>query len=286
MSVNQTPQEKGSAFEWWMFAFIAGGAGFSAFISLLIPPYVTESTGNAANAGIVMAIISLAAVLGPVLGGFADKYRAHRIVLSGGVLGMVLGFAMYAISAESTALYALDAIVLGVSIAAINAVGPDFVLGANLGQALQAKRLTVLNLLQPFGQVIGGALMAAAASLDFSIRFWIAAVFMLVCFVIVWFTTAKPAKRIILAEDLPDDQLVEQKKSFGMKQVFPTFIFILNFFILITQHALPSWREVHLVIFYVPIPETIVCSIYGHAQPFLTHAQGFFCFDFFENIFK
>ena len=70
---SSAQQAKGPAFEWWMFSFIAAGAGWSAFISLLIPPYVTESSGNAANAGIVMAIISLAAVLGPVLGGFADK---------------------------------------------------------------------------------------------------------------------------------------------------------------------------------------------------------------------
>ena len=46
---------------------------------------------------------------------------------------------------------------------------PVFVLGANLSQALQAKRLTLMNLLQPVGQVIGGAIMAAAASLDFSL---------------------------------------------------------------------------------------------------------------------
>ena len=79
-------------FQWWMISFIAAGAGWAAFISLLIPPFVTESTGSAADAGIVMAIISLAAVLAPVLGGFADKYRAHRLVLTLGVLGMALAF--------------------------------------------------------------------------------------------------------------------------------------------------------------------------------------------------
>jgi MFS family permease len=219
MGVNNEKTSKGPAFEWWMVSFIAGGAGWAAFISLLIPPFVTESTGNAADAGIVMAIISLAAVLGPVLGGFADKYRAHRLVLSLGVLGMALGFFMYSISAEAKALYALDAIVLGVSVAAINAVGPVFVLGANLSQGLQAKRLTVLNLLQPVGQVLGGAIMAVVASMAFSGRFTIAAVFMLVCFVIVWFTTAKPAKRIAPPEDKTDEHHEEQKKSFGLKQV-------------------------------------------------------------------
>ena len=210
---------KGPAFEWWMFSFIAAGAGWSAFISLLIPPYVTESTGNAANAGIVMAIISLAAVMGPVLGGFADKYRAHRLVLSLGVLGLALGFVAYAISAETQAILALDAILLGVSIAAVNAVGPVFVIGAGLTQELQAKRLTVLNLLQPVGQVIGGAIMVAAASMAFSGRFWIAAGVMLVCFVVTWFASAAPAKRILLPEDKAPEELEGVKKSFGLKQV-------------------------------------------------------------------
>ena len=115
-------QATGPAFQWWMVSNLAMGAGFSAFVALLIPPFVTGATGNAADAGIVMAIISLAAVLGPVLGGFADRYRAHRLVVSLGVLGMALAFAMYAISAEAKAIYALDAILMGVSIAAVSAV--------------------------------------------------------------------------------------------------------------------------------------------------------------------
>jgi hypothetical protein len=144
---------------------------------------------------------------------------------------MALGFFLYSISAEASALYALDAIVLGVSLAAVNSVGPVFVLGAGLGQALQAKRLTTMNLLQPVGQVIGGAIMAAAASMSFSNRFWIASAFMLVCFVITWFATAKPAERIVMAEDQPDEALAETKKSYGMKQVlissFGLYLFIL-----------------------------------------------------------
>jgi predicted MFS family arabinose efflux permease len=221
-TADQQPKER--SFEWWMISFIAAGAGWAAFISLLIPPFVTESTGNAADAGIVMAIISLAAVLAPVLGGFADKYRAHRLVLTLGVLGMALGFLMYSFSAEAKAIYALDAIVLGISAAAINAVGPVFVLGANLPQKVQASRLTVLNLLQPVGQVIGGALLALAVSADFSTRFLIAAAFMLVCGILTWFTTAEPAKRIVLKEDKPDEHHEEQKQSHGLKQVlFSTF---------------------------------------------------------------
>jgi MFS family permease len=147
------------------------------------------------------------------------------------VLGLALGFVAYALSAETQAILALDAILLGVSIAAVNAVGPVFIIGAGLSQALQAKRLTVLNLLQPVGQVVGGVIMAAAAGLDYSTRFWLAAGVMLVCFVVTWFASAAPAKRILLPEDKPDEHLEDQKKSFGLKQVlisnFGLFLLIL-----------------------------------------------------------
>jgi predicted MFS family arabinose efflux permease len=209
---------KGPAFEWWMVSLFAMGAGFSAFVSLLIPPFVTEATGNAADAGIVMAIISLAAVLGPVLGGFADKYRAHRLVLLGGLLGMALAFVAYALSAGDALVTALDAILMGTSIAAISAVAPVFIVGAGKSQALQAKQLTVFNLINPIGQVVGGALLAAAASaaLSYEARFWIAAGVIFIIFLIVLPTSAKPAAKIVVsAEGASKDK----QKSIGLKQV-------------------------------------------------------------------
>jgi hypothetical protein len=59
---------KKSVFEWWMVSNFAVGAGFAAFVALLIPPYMTEVTGSAADAGIVMMFINLAAVAAPVIG--------------------------------------------------------------------------------------------------------------------------------------------------------------------------------------------------------------------------
>ncbi len=202
MTTNTT-EDKGSAFEWWMIANIAIGAGFSAFVALLIPPYVSEATGNAAAAGIVMAIISLAAVLGPVLGGLADKYRAHRLIMNLGVLGMAVAFAMYALSAETNSLFAIDAIVMGASIAAVSAVAPVFVVGARLPKKLEAKRLTTYNLVAPVGQVLGGMMLGVVATAGWSYtqRFWLAAAVMLVAFVVTWLTSKKPAERIALAMD-------------------------------------------------------------------------------------
>ena len=129
-------QAKGPAFQWWMISNLGVGAGFSAFVALLIPPYITELTGSAAEAGVVMAIMSLAAVMGPVLGGFADKYRAHRLILSLGVFGMAFAFAAFAFAADDTTFAPIDAIIMGVSVAAVGAIGPVFIVGSKAGDVL------------------------------------------------------------------------------------------------------------------------------------------------------
>ncbi len=232
---NQTNEENGAAFEWWMLSYFGLGAGFSAFVRLLIPPYVTEATGSAAEAGVIMAIMSLSAVLAPVIGSFADKYRAHRLVLVLGMFGIVLAFVAYALSAADTLVTALDAILMGVSVAAVNSTAMVFVVGAGLPRALEAKRLTTLNVLAPVGQMVGGAILgwAATAGLTYDQRFWLAAAFLLVTSMIVWLTSAKPAKRILLPEDKPDEHYELQKKSFGLKQIllstFGLYLLILIF---------------------------------------------------------
>jgi predicted MFS family arabinose efflux permease len=87
---------------------------------------------------------------------------------------------------------------MGVSIAAVGAIGPVFIVGAGLSRGLQAKRLTTYNLVAPAGQVLGGAMMAAAAAAGwtYSQRFWLAAAVMMVAAALTWFSSAKPADRI------------------------------------------------------------------------------------------
>ena len=182
--------------QWWMAANFAAGAGFSAFMALLIPPYVTEVTSDAAAAGVVMAVISLAAVLGPVLGTLADRHAAHRLLMTLGVLGMAVGFAAFAIASESSSFFAIDAIVLGVSVAAVSAVGPVFIVGVGLPKEVEAKRMTGYSLTMPAGQVVAGAMIGwvASAGWSYSDRFWLAAVFCGVLAVITWFGAKEPER--------------------------------------------------------------------------------------------
>jgi len=210
------------AFEWWMLSNFAVGAGYSAFVSLLIPPFVKEVTGDASAAGVVMAIIALGALLGPTLGSFADRYNAHRLVLVGGVAGMVLAFAMFALSAEVTELYAIDAIVMGVAIAAISAVGPVFIVGARLPQEVEAKQLTTFSLMMPAGQLAGGLLLAAVTSWTFSQRFWLGGGIMAAALVVAWFTTAAPDRRLkaaIAAGEAERSDVAKKAQKIGLKQV-------------------------------------------------------------------
>jgi MFS family permease len=208
-----------------MLSMFALGISYSAFVSLLIPPFVSDAGGDASTAGIVMAIIALGALGGPPIGAFADRYSAHRIVMVGGIAGMALSFVAYALSADNSALYALDAILMGISVAAVSATAPVFIVGARLDQETEAKQMTTLQLMMPTGQLLGGLILAGVTSWSFSNRFWLGAGIVAVSFVVVWFTTGNVSQRLKLAMDQDTDDLPEgARKKIGLKQVlFSTF---------------------------------------------------------------
>ena len=111
---------------------------------------------------------------------------------------MAVGFAAFAIASESSSFFAIDAIVLGVSVAAVSAVGPVFIVGAELPKELEAKRMTGYSLAMPAGQVVAGALIgwAATAGWSYADRFWLAAAFLGVLGVVTWFAAAEPERRL------------------------------------------------------------------------------------------
>lgn len=205
-----------------MLSNFAIGAGYSAFVSLLIPPYVKEIAGDASAAGVVMAIIALGALLAPAIGSFADKYSAHRLVLIGGVAGMALAFVMLALSSDNSELFAIDAIVMGIGVAAVSAVGPVFIVGARLPQEIEAKQLTTFSLMMPAGQLTGGLLLAAVTSWTFTQRFWLAGAVMALATAVVWFTSAAPSRRLqaaIASKEASRDGVSKARKA-SLKQVF------------------------------------------------------------------
>ncbi len=83
-------------FESWMVSNIAAGAATLSFIVLLIPPFITQVTGSAVRAGIVLAVIGLAALTGPYIGRLADRRQSHRALYS--PFGISLCFALMTIA--------------------------------------------------------------------------------------------------------------------------------------------------------------------------------------------
>jgi predicted MFS family arabinose efflux permease len=210
-------------FEWWMVAMFAVGLAYSAFVSLLIPPFISSlSGGSASTAGVVMAIIALGALAGPPIGGFADKYGAHRLVMVAGVAAMALAFVAFALTADNSELYALDAILMGVGVAGVSATAPVLIVGARLSQEAEAKQMTTLQLMMPAGQLVGGAILAAATAWSFADRFWLGAGIVAVLTVIVWFTSAGPGERLEAAIEITESEAArtQQLRKASLKQVF------------------------------------------------------------------
>ena len=123
---------KERAFQPWMFANVAVGAGFTAFVALLVPPYITQATGSASEAGVIMSLISLAAVAGPVFGGLADRYKAHRYVMVGGLAAMTLALLAFGVASGDSEFQVIDALIMGLGVAGVSAVAPVFIVSAGL----------------------------------------------------------------------------------------------------------------------------------------------------------
>lgn len=209
---QENQRAEGSRFELWMVANLAVGMGQFVFVPMLVVPYVTSVTGSAADGGIVLAIIGLSALSAPLVAGFADKYHAHRLMFTLGMLAMAVSYALYAWSASNQEVYALVAIIFGVGIAGIQSMGPAFILSVGISQGLQARRLAFYNLLTSVGILVGGLLLSIVGSWSFSQKFLLASGIITLLAVIVWFATAKPAQNI-RPRQIPSTESAEGRKE-------------------------------------------------------------------------
>ena len=109
---------------------------------------------------------------------------------------------------------------MGISVAAVSATAPVFIVGSKLDQATEAKQMTTLQLMMPAGQLVGGLLLAVAAAWSFSNRFWLGAAVVALSFVVVWFSSGGVSERLKQAttpEAYSEDRPPQQK--IGLKQV-------------------------------------------------------------------
>ncbi len=162
MNKTSQNQNKPRGVEWWMISNVAAGAATVSFLNLLVPPFIAQTTGSAARVGIVFAIMALTAVIGPIVGKFADRTNRHRVIYFASILVMAGAFLLLALNAAADRWAPLFAIILGAAWAAQGTIGPAFIVGGGLSQKVEAQQLTNFNLAYPLGQFIGAGVVVAA----------------------------------------------------------------------------------------------------------------------------
>ncbi len=177
------------SYELWMLAHGAMGFVGVGGMMFLIPAYVLEQGGSPADAGAVMALAGALALTAPLIGGFADRFEIHRAVQVAS-LGLLAASAVSFAFATQELLWLVAATLLGLGMAGLTVVNATFVVGAHFDDETQARKLSLLQLSLPSGQVLGLAAVAAlaAAAIPISGRFLVlagaAVAFLLIVFVV------------------------------------------------------------------------------------------------------
>lgn len=184
-------------YEVWMLAHAAIGFVGVGGMMFLIPAYVLDQGGTPADAGAVMALAGALALVAPVIGGFADRFGVHRQVQLLSLALLAASAAAFAF-AEQELLWLVAATLLGLGMAGLTVVNATFVVGAGFDDRTQARKLSLLQLSLPSGQVLGLAVVAAlsAASVGFRGRFLVLAGASLLFLLVVAAVNRAPAGRI------------------------------------------------------------------------------------------
>lgn len=196
--MNGTSMLERFGIEIWFLAHFALGATQGVFIPILVPTFVLEVTGEATMVGVAMALIGLGGLAAPVIGGLADKFRAHRWAQLGGLLSYALGGVIFATIGTTGFGIIAGAVCFGLGSATLLMINPAFIVAAGFEPDDEALRLTRLNQTMIIGTLLMGLVLSAltAAGLSFSLRFFMVTAVALTAFVIVFLTNAKAAARI------------------------------------------------------------------------------------------
>jgi MFS family permease len=224
--------------EWWMTSNLALGLVFNCLLPVLLPSYVRSVGGTATDVWVAMSVAGLFALLGPSIGRFAGRHRAHRLVQVLGMLGMAAGLLALSLSQGNSLLIVVAIAVMGIGAAAVAVVAPAFIVGTYLPAAIQARQLTWLQLNLDLGKILGGLLLVtmAADGLPFDAQFWVGGLVMGLLGLLVWGSSRGVASRISQPEV---DPAVASEPS----------------------HTVVSWRTLLLSLFGVPVVAQLLGSM-------------------------
>ena len=109
----------------WYLGYAFQGAAVLGLAPILLPLVVGTALGNSA-AGIVVACFYVGQLASPLLGNFADRTRAFRLIYASGYVLLAAGLTGFAV-VESLLFWALLAFVQGLGSAATNTVAAMFI---------------------------------------------------------------------------------------------------------------------------------------------------------------
>ncbi len=219
-------------FELWMLSQGVMGLVAVGGMMFLIPAYVVDQGGSPADAGAVMAVAGALALSAPFLGSVADRFRAHRglQLLS---LTLLAAAAVSFAFAEQELIWLVAATLLGLGMAGLGVVNATFVVGAGFDEATEARKLSLLQLSLPCGQVLGLALVAAlsGAGQGFQGRFLILAAVAVAAIPVVAAVDTGAANRITTPEGkegrpAPDQAERTSLRSVVLSQFGLTFLLV------------------------------------------------------------
>lgn len=224
--------------EWWYTAHFVYGAIQLIFIPILVPTFVLEVTESATMAGAALTVIGLGGFLAPVIGGFADKYRAHRLAQLAGLAAYALGGVLFAFLGTSTIGIFGGAACMGVGSATLLMINPAFVVSAGFAPDDEATRLTRLNQIMILGSVIFGFVLNGliAAELGYPVLFLFLSALAVGGLFVAAATNSEAAARIKVADQPAGDS--GEQASGGMAKLLlsPFGVFLLAvFFVTVGQ---------------------------------------------------
>jgi MFS family permease len=138
--------------EGWYLSYALLGLSAAGLLPILLP-LVMGRTSGAAYIGLVMSAFSMGGLTAPIWGAFADRFRLHRWLLMGGLIGTAAGAAVFPLSLSLAVRIAL-AFVSGIGLAAASTTANLFIVEVRPQTEWDAR----IGWLQTFyggGQVIG-----------------------------------------------------------------------------------------------------------------------------------
>ncbi len=178
--------------EWiepWYLVYAIMGLVVAGLVPVLIP-LVAGRSGNAGQVGLVVAAVSLGGLTAPLWGSLADRYRAHRLLLAGGMLVACLGLAAFAFTTQIL-VWILLAMLAGLGSASAATVANLFVVEAH-PQVEWDERIGWLQTFYGVGQVAGLLLAGALTRIDLHFGLLAAAGLSAAAAVLGWLTTKTP----------------------------------------------------------------------------------------------